>query len=214
MDIAGIVNIILPIVFALVGVALIVLLIELVKVMKVARQKVEDLDTTLKNVEEMTTSVKPAVAKIDPLMDRVTLTMDSLNLEMMRVDKILEDVSEISGSASSATAAVDNITSAPVKAVASMADRVRHAFGSKDASQESAQLAEQRVAVAQALEEYKAAEEKDAKKQDEAPKQVAEHADGGAPQTYVKEPVDGEQPVIDPQVIAESPFFDEGPDAK
>ena len=225
MDIAGIVNIILPIVFCLVGVALIVFLIELVKVLKTTRNTVENLGPTLKNVEDITTNIQPTLAKVDPIMDRVQLTLDSVNLEMMRVDQILEDVAEISDTASTATAAVGDITNAPLKAVNSVTDRFRHAFGKKDASDESAQLAEQRVAVAQALEEYKEAEVKDAKAaakaarsaqiEEAAPAHAAEAAPStDAPKSYVKESSDGTEPVIDPKVIAESSFFDEGPDAK
>ena len=171
MDVNGVLNIALPVVFICVGIALIVFIVELIKVLKLARTTIvdttEQLAPTLKNVEDITTNIQPTLAKIDPLVDRVQLTVDSVNLEMMRVDQILEDVSEITDSASSATAAVDNITSAPLKVVGNVADRVKTALGSKDSSDESAQLAEQRVAIAQALEEYKAAEEKDAKKSEE-----------------------------------------------
>ena len=225
MDIASIVNIILPIVFCFVGVALIALLIELVKLFKSVRGTVDGLAPTMKNVEDITTSIKPTIAKVDPLMDRVTLTVDSVNLEMMRVDKILEDVTDITGAASSATTAVDNITSAPLKAVSNISDRVRNAFGSKDASDASAQLGEQRAAIERALEDYKAAEKQDAQKGEKPapveepkleskPEPEPEPEVAETPKTYVKESADGEEPVIDPKVIAESPFFDEGPDAK
>ena len=227
MDVNSVLNMLLPIVFSLVGVALIFLVIELIKVMKTTNTMLDGLrpkiDATMQNVEDLTTSIKPIVAKVDPMMDSMQLTLDAVNLEMMRVDQILEDLSEITDSASSATAAVDNITNAPIKAVNSMASRVRSAFGSKGASAEAAQLAEQRVAVAQALEDYKAAEKKDAEKAkaaEEAAKAVEPITDKGeepesasdAPKSYVKEPMDGEELVIDPKAIAESPFFDDNPD--
>ena len=222
MDINGVLNIVLLIVFALVGVALIAFLIELVKTLRTTQKTINNLEPTLKNVETITTNIQPTLAKIDPLMDRVQLTVDSMNLEMMRVDQILEDVSEITDSASSATAAVEGITNAPLKAVNNVASRVKTALGGKGASAESAQLAEQRVAVAQALESYKAAEEKDAKKAvDDEPQEEAAttlefepipEADE-APKSYVKVE-EGVEPVIDPAVIANSSFFDDEPDAK
>lgn len=213
MDITSVLNIILPIVFILVGIALIVFVIELIKTLKVAQGTITTLEPTLKNVEDITTNIQPTLAKIDPLMDRVQLTVDSVNLEMMRVDQILEDVSEISGAAAGATAAVDNITNAPLKAVNSVATRVKSKFGAKDASEESAQLAEQRVAVAQALEEYKAAEENDVKKSTAAKLEEVEAVEIKAPKSYV-EVEEGSKPVIDPEVIAKSPFFDGDPDAE
>lgn len=145
-------------------IALVLLFLELTKTIKSARKMVDDLGPTLKNVETMTTNLQAPVAKVDPIVDRVTLTLDSVNLEMMRVDQLLEDLTQITGTASSATTAVDNIASAPVKAVSNVATRVKTAFGGRSASEESAQLAEQRVAVARALEDYKAAEAAEAKK--------------------------------------------------
>ena len=256
MDINVILNGILPVVFGLVGIALIVFVIELIKIMKVTRSMIEDvkpkLDKTMANVEEMTTSITPVMDKVEPMVDSLQLTVDSVNLEMMRVDQILEDVTDITDAASSATAAVDNITNAPINAVNNVATRVRSVFGSKNASNESAKLAEQRVAVARALEDYKAAEQKEAAKADDAkgaPKKVgdkAREADGGRadapldggeasdgdnadsgfepidtesmatdgfPNSYVKKFEEGSEPVIDPKVIAESPFFEEESDA-
>ena len=222
MDINGVLNIVLLIVFVLVGVALIAFLVELVKTLRTAQKTIKDLEPTFKNVENITTNIQPTLAKVDPLIDRVQLTVDSVNLEMMRVDQILEDVSEITESASSATAAVEGITNAPLKAVSSVASRVKTVLGGKDASKESAQLAEQRVAVAQALEEYKAAEGKVEKKTagDELLNEAATTLEfdpipdaDDAPKSYVKIE-EGVEPVIDPAVIANSSFFDDDPDAK
>ncbi|MBQ9002076.1 MAG: DUF948 domain-containing protein [Eggerthellaceae bacterium] len=214
MDIAGVVNIILPIIFCLVGVALIVFVVELIKLLKSVRGTVDGLGPTLENVENITTNIQPTLAKVDPLMDRVQLTVDSVNLEMMRVDQILENVADITETASSATQAVDNITAAPLKAVNSVADRVRNVLGPRNASDESEQLGSQRDAIEKTLADYKAAEKADA--QASAPaeeKPQPEHA-AEAPKSYVKDSADGEEPVIDPKVIAESSFFDEGPDAR
>lgn len=169
MDIYGILNIILAIVFVGVGVALIVFVVELIRTVKTVRTTVSDvkgqIDPTLDNVQVITDGIKPVVAKVDPLMDRVQLTVDTVNLEMMRVDGILENVSEITQTASSATAAVDNIANAPLKAVNSMVSKVRTALGEKDASEESEQLAQQRVAVGQALQDYKKEEKFEAKQE-------------------------------------------------
>lgn len=219
MDINGVLNIILPIVFIAVGIALIFFVIELIKIVRTANSAIagitKKVDPLLDNVNTITEDIQPAIKKIDPLMDRVQLTVDSVNLEMMRVDAILEDVSDITEAASSATAAVDNITNAPLQAVNNVASRFRNVIGGKSASAEAAQLAEQRVAVAQALENYKAAEEnaqpsskaEPDEKPEDAPAKPANSIDDGSP-------VPGAEPVIDPKVIAESPFFDDEPDAK
>lgn len=148
--------------FICVGIALVVLLIELIKLVKMARVKVDDVmtkvDPMLDNARVMTDDLKPAVKKVDPLMDRTLLTLDAVNLEMMRVDEILEDVSQMTDAASNATVAVETITSAPVKAVSNVTTRVRSKLGPKDASEESTELDAKISEVAKALEDYKAAQ--------------------------------------------------------
>ena len=147
-------------VFICVGVALVVVLIELTKILKTTNTTITDvktkLDPVLDDVAVMTNDLKPAVKKADPLVDRLQLTLDAVNLEMMRVDEILEHVAQITDTASSATTAVDNIAHVPVKAVSNVATRVRTKFGTKYASEESAQLGD--AAVNRALEDYKAAQ--------------------------------------------------------
>ncbi len=226
MVMGDIVNMLPAIVFSLVGVALIVLLIEVIKFMKVTRETIVNIkpnvEVTMQNVETLSTDIQPTLAKVDPMMDSLQLTVDAVNLEMMRVDQILEDVSEITEAASSATSAVDTITNAPVKAVTGVASKMRSRFGSKKASDESTQLGEQRAAVEDALEAYKAADEQETQQTDEASAKAVEEVPepdqpeqaNDAPKSYVKEFEEGSEPVIDPKVIAESPFFDGEEDAK
>lgn len=235
MDIGSVFNILVPAAFTIVGIALIVFIVVLIKMLKNVNTMITDLkkqvDPMMENVKVMTDEIVPVVSKIDPMMDRLQLTVDSVNLEMMRVDGILEDVSDITSAASAATTAVDNITNAPIKAVSGVAARVKDALGGKSASHESEQLAEQRVAVAKALEDYKAAEGKKAPTQDEqagkAETQPAA-ANTEVPQVAAatsqpagekpSEPAATEQDQsykeIDPRVIAESSFFDGEPETK
>lgn len=132
-----ILNIILPIVYILVGCALVWFVIELALTVKKARSTVEDLQPTLQNIETAVTDIQPTIKKIDPLMDRVTLTVDSVNLEMMRVDEILEDVSKITGSVSKTVQTVDTVTSAPIDLVNNVTKKVRAKLRPKYASNES-----------------------------------------------------------------------------
>ena len=184
MDAQSIVNILVPIAGIAVLIALVFLLIEVIKLVKIARVKVVDmtdrLSPTLDHVEVMTKDLVPVVAKVDPLTDRVMLTIDSVNLEMMRVDTILENVAEITDSASNATSAVENLTNVPVKAVNNVAFKVKTKLGGRTASDESTQIADQREAVARALQDYKAAEAKEAKHAATAPAAPAPEAAAAA----------------------------------
>ena len=156
------INMILTVVFICVGIALIVFLIELVRTVRSARTTIDNvqkqLEPTLAHVEQITNEIKPAIAKVDPLMDRVSLTIDAANLEMMRVDQILEDDTAITDTASNAIEAVDNVANAPLELMNSVSTKVRSVLKPKAASDEAQMLEQQRVAAAKALDELRAAE--------------------------------------------------------
>lgn len=136
-----ILDIILPIVYIVVGLGLVWFLVELVITIRKVRTKamdtIDELDPTIKNIETMVGDIQPTIKKIDPLVDRVTLTVDSVNLELLRVDEILEDVTQMTGTVSKTLTAVDNVTSAPVDIVNSVTKKVRSKFRPKYASDES-----------------------------------------------------------------------------
>lgn len=132
--------------------ALIWLLVELVMTVRKARDTVDavqkQLEPTLANVEELTEGCKPIISKVDPLMDRATLTIDAVNLEIMRVDKILEDAGDITSKATSAVNAVDAVANTPLSLINTASTRLRDAFKPKAASDESAALGEAKAAEA------------------------------------------------------------------
>ena len=158
MDFVEMLGFALPAVYAVVGLALIWFIIELVMTLRKTRKTVTelqgqiepvlesvnrvttDLEPTVKSIERMTAQLEPAVAKVDPLVDRVTLTVDAANLEIMRIDQILEDVSQITDSVSSAVDTVDTVTSAPLELVSSVTDKVRAKMHPHAASKESVGL--------------------------------------------------------------------------
>ena len=82
---------------------------------------------------------------MDPLVERVSLTVDAANLEIMRVDQILEDVGEITESVSSAVDAVDAAANAPLELVNSVTTKVRNAFKPRRASDESVALGQEKA---------------------------------------------------------------------
>lgn len=144
MDISQILDIAVPVVYVLVGIALIWFLVELVKFLRNTTKTVTDmkaqLDPTLVHVENITAALEPVVARVDPLVERVSLTIDAANLEIMRVDQILENVTDITESVSSATDAIDTAANAPMKFVNSATEKVRGVFKARKASDESIAL--------------------------------------------------------------------------
>lgn len=134
-----IINMILPIVYIVVGVALVWFLVELVLTIRRTRSMVDDVqkqvEPTLANVQQLTDDAKP-------LVERVSLTVDAANLEIMRVDEILQDVGQITGTVSNAVETVDNVTNAPMELVNSLTKKVRDKFAPKQASDVSKQMGE------------------------------------------------------------------------
>lgn len=149
MDFAEFLNAALPFVYIIVGAALVWFVIELAITIRKTRTTVDEmhkqLEPTLDNVQRLTASLEPVVAKVDPLVDRVSLTVDAANLELMRVDQILEGVTDITDSVSSAVDAVDTVTNAPMNLLTSVTTKVRSAFKTKHASEESIALGEKKA---------------------------------------------------------------------
>lgn len=152
MDFGEVMGVVLPIVYVVLGVALVWFVIELVITVRKTRTTVdkmkEQLDPTLESVQRITKSLEPAMDKVDPLVDRVSLTVDAANLEIMRLDQILEDVSDITDSASNAVGAVEAATNAPMEIMNNVTSKVREKLKSKHASDESVALGEAKAQAA------------------------------------------------------------------
>lgn len=149
MDFSEVLNIALPVVYVVAGMALIWLFIELVMTLRKTRKTVDSLqkqiEPALKSAQRITASLEPVVEKADSLVDRVALTVDAANLELMRVDQILENTADITKTVSSAVDTVDNIASAPMDLLTSVTERVRSLFSPRRASDESISLGQKKA---------------------------------------------------------------------
>lgn len=141
-----VVNIILPWLYALIALALVWLIVELIMMIRRSREAIKEakksLDSAVTDMNQITTELMPALKKVDPLMDRVSLSVDAINLEILRIDEIIADVKVMTGAASSATKSIDAIASAPADLVSGVATKVRRRFGPKMASRESLRIGE------------------------------------------------------------------------
>ena len=154
MDTAFIQQVALPIVYVVVGIVLVWALVELILFLRNTRKTVstleEEIRPVISDVKEMTESLKPAVDKMDPLAERVSLAVDAANLEIMRLDGILENVDAMTTSAAGAANAVETVANTPMKLVNTAAEKLRGAVSQKKASDAS-------VALGSAAEEAQAA---------------------------------------------------------
>jgi len=150
MDITFIANNALLIVGVILGIALIVFVVELIKTLRQTRSAVNDMTEQLKptiaHVESITAKLDPAMDRIDPLLEHVELTIDAANLEIMRVDQILENVGEMTEGMNDAANAVSQIANAPVNIVSGLAGKAYRVLKRPDASAESIRLAAEKAA--------------------------------------------------------------------
>ena len=85
----------------------------------------KSMKETFEKVDPLVVEAKEALDTAKPALERITLTVDAANLEIMRVDQILEDVNTITGNVSKATESLDNITSLPLDALSNVTSRLR-----------------------------------------------------------------------------------------
>lgn len=139
----GILNTITPILIVIVLVAAIWAVVELAVTLRKARKTVETANQMVEKADEFATqakeqlepalaridpileSVQPAAARLDPMVEHAQLTVDAANLEIMRLDQILEDVSHVTAVAGKAADSVDKVTSGPAELVTGAVEKIR-----------------------------------------------------------------------------------------
>lgn len=87
-------------------------------------------------------------ARIVPLIDKLDVSVDAFNAELLRVDAIVTRFEEISDRVESTSRTVQDVANAPVEIVTDLADRVRRAWRTR----KSAQQAERSSETAEAAE--------------------------------------------------------------
>ena len=146
---------------------------------------------TMKSVQNIAADaekeVAPALTKVNPMVDKAELMLDTVNLEMLRVDAILEDVEQITDVAGKAATTVDAVTSAPAEAVTSIVDRIRGSLGTKRSNKVKQERLVYPIGGARETDEQPA---QDAQSHDEAMKAAAQQAADTAAEGVVVEEVD------------------------
>lgn len=100
--------------------------IELVATLRSTRRLAEDLDASLM-----------------PLLEKTDVTVDAINVELLRIDEIVSRVEEVTDRVNSTSRTVQEVANAPAEIVSEIAGRVRSAFKTrKHAQPRSAQRAD------------------------------------------------------------------------
>lgn len=88
--------------------------IELVAAVRSTRKLADDLDASLM-----------------PLLQKTDVTVDAINMELLRIDEIVTRVEEATDRLNSTSRTVQGVANAPAEIVNEIADRVRNAFKSR-----------------------------------------------------------------------------------
>lgn len=83
-------------------------IVEFIKTMRSARRLADDLDE-----------------RVVPLLDKVDVTVDAVNAELLRIDGIVSKFEDVSDKVSSTTNAVSDVVNAPMDAVGHVSTRLR-----------------------------------------------------------------------------------------
>ena len=114
------------------------LLIELAVTTRATRKSVKELkeriEPTLAHVEQITSSLESVVANIDPLVERATLTVDAVNLEIMRVDQLLAGVTEVTDAVGGTVKKVSGAANVPATLVSGAADKINNVIAKRRGS--------------------------------------------------------------------------------
>lgn len=132
-------------IYVLVGIVLVWFVIELVMTVRKTRETVtsvqKQLEPTVEHVEKITASLEiPCATRSIPWSIACPSRSTPRIWRSWRLDQILEDVGEITSSASSAVNAVDTVANAPLELVNSVTKKVRRKFTPKKASRRVCRL--------------------------------------------------------------------------
>lgn len=98
---------------------------------KSVNKTIEDLQPILENVDATVKSLQPTIQEVQPLLNKAGTTIDALSLDLLRVDEILADVSDITNTAANATSAVGGVASNASDVANSVLGKVKSKLGSK-----------------------------------------------------------------------------------
>ncbi|MBE6464877.1 MAG: DUF948 domain-containing protein [Eggerthellaceae bacterium] len=105
-----------PILIAILIIVAIILVIALVRMVNKLGKTLDEVNKSIEplvgNVNIILENAQPVVASVEPLIEHATLTVDAVNLEILRLDPVIEDLGDMTGSL---TGAIDGISNAPSK---------------------------------------------------------------------------------------------------
>ena len=91
----------------------------------------------VKTARSMRTLSEDLDVRVVPLLEKADVTIDALNVELLRIDALVTSAEEITDRVQSTSRTVQDVANAPAEIVTDIADRVRRAWKHRQAEHAS-----------------------------------------------------------------------------
>lgn len=87
---------------------------------------IDDVRPVINKLDETVENLQPAIQQIEPLLQRSTIAVEALSADLIEVNGVLRDVSQITGGVSTASGAMSNIAGAATEKVQKLFNKKHH----------------------------------------------------------------------------------------
>ena len=87
---------------------------------------IDDVRPVINKLDETVENLQPAIQQVEPLLQRSTIAVEALSADLIEVNGVLRDVSQITGGVSTASGAMSNIAGAATEKVQKLFNKKHH----------------------------------------------------------------------------------------
>ena len=96
------------------------------KTMGKLNDTIDDVRPVINKLDETVENLQPAIQQVEPLLQRSTIAVEALSADLIEVNGVLRDVSQITGGVSTASGAMSNIAGAATEKVQKLFNKKHH----------------------------------------------------------------------------------------
>ncbi len=96
------------------------------KTMGKLNDTIDDVRPVINKLDETVENLQPAIQQVEPLLQRSMIAVEALSADLIEVNGVLRDVSQITGGVSTASGAMSNIAGAATEKVQKLFNKKHH----------------------------------------------------------------------------------------
>lgn len=96
------------------------------KTMGKLNDTIDDVRPVINKLDETVENLQPAIQQVEPLLQRSAIAVEALSADLIEVNCVLRDVSQITGGVSTASGAMSNIAGAATEKVQKLFNKKHH----------------------------------------------------------------------------------------